>query len=108
MFEGSRTIALVDLQGRLEKLFESDIDECDLAWRDAEGDMIPVINEQDFRLAMKHIGQGQVAKFTLVPKDTENKGKKPTLMLIGYVQVVCKSCASPYEFKSKSFEVLCK
>ena len=75
MFEGSRTNALVDLQEKLERLFsESNLDECDLIWKDAEGDMIPVKMEQDFRVAMKHIGQRQVVKFLLVPKGTEREG----------------------------------
>ena len=36
--------------------------------------MIPIKMEQDFRVAMKHIGQRQVVKFLLVPKGTERKG----------------------------------
>ena len=33
-----------------------------------DGDVIPVRSETDFRVAMKHIGHGEVIKFLLAPK----------------------------------------
>ena len=78
MFEGFRTIALTDLQEEAEKLFsESNLDDCDLIWRDQESDVIPIKTEKDLRVAMKHIGQGQVVKFIFAPKGTDIKGKNP-------------------------------
>ena len=98
MFDGSRTIALDNLREKLERLFsESNLDEFDLIWKDVEGDMIPIRMEQDFRVAMKHIGQGQVVKFILAPKGSENSGKKEVVEDI-YADIV-----SGYSYLLKCF-----